>query len=118
MEYTAKAKYLRISTRKVRLVADAVRPLSVERAIQQLSIMPKRAGSFLKKIIDSAVANAHSKNGKGAEVLRFSRIDVTEGPSMKRWHAVSKGTAHAYKKRMTHITVVLTDDEKKVKGGK
>jgi len=118
MEYIAKAKYLRISTRKVRLVADAIRPLSVERAIQQLSIMPKRAGSFLKKIIDSAVANAHSKNGKGADVLRFSRIDVTEGPSMKRWHAVSKGTAHAYKKRMTHITVVLTDDEKKVKEGK
>jgi len=118
MDYKATAKYLRISTRKVRLVADVVRTLSVERAIQHLAIMPKRAGMFLKKIIDSAVANAHSKNGKGAEVLRFSQIIVTEGPSMKRWHAVSKGTAHAYKKRMTHITVVLTDDQRGEKEGK
>jgi len=115
MEYQAKAKYLRISTRKVRLVADAIRPLSVERALQQLSIMSKRAGSFLKKVIDSAVANAKVKNGKEVSNLRFARIDISEGPSMKRWHAVSKGTAHAYKKRMTHIKVVLTDDVKDTK---
>jgi len=122
MQYKATAKYLRISPRKVRLVADAIRPLSVERAILQLTRMPKAAGLFLKKVIDSAVANAKVKNGKNAEDLRFVRIDVSEGPSMKRWHAVSKGTAHAYKKRMTHIAVVLTDDvngmkEKIVKGG-
>ncbi|HCM82411.1 MAG: 50S ribosomal protein L22 [Candidatus Gottesmanbacteria bacterium GW2011_GWA2_44_17] len=123
MEYTATAKYLRISTRKVRLVADAIRLLSPEQALQQLSRMPKRSGMFLKKIIDSALANAHGKNQKSPESLRFLRIDVSQGPSMKRWHAVSKGTAHAYKKRMTHIRVVLTDDvditeHKTVKGGK
>jgi large subunit ribosomal protein L22 len=116
MQYEATAKYLRISTRKVRLVADAIRSLSVEQALQQLSVRHKRAGLFLKKVIDSAVANAHVKNQKSAEVLRFARIDVSEGPSMKRWHAVSKGTAHAYKKRMTHIKVVLTDDAKDTEG--
>jgi len=121
MEYQATAKYLRISTRKARLVADAVRKLSVSQAILQLSIMPKRAGTFLKKVMDSAVANARGKNQPNVEALRIAYIDVSEGPAMKRWHAVSKGTAHAYKKRMTHIRVVLTDDiknsEVKVKNG-
>jgi len=118
MEYKATAKYLRVSTRKARLVADAVRPLSVEQALIQLVLMPKRAGLFLKKIIDSAVSNAHQKNGKGVDILSFREITVNEGPSMKRWHAVSKGTAHGYKKRMTHITIVLTDEKTEVKEGK
>lgn len=122
MQYQATAKYLRISPRKARKVADLIRPLSIEKALQQLSIMPKAAGVTLKKVIDCAVANARVKNGKGTDTLRFFRIDVSEGPSMKRWHAVSKGSAHSYKKRMTHIKVVLTDDvndtEKRViKGG-
>jgi len=116
MEYEATAKYLRISTRKVRLVADLIKPLSVKQALGQLSYLPKRAGLFLKKVIDSAVANAKVKNGKGVSDLRFLRIDVSEGPSMKRWHAVSKGMAHAYKKRMTHIRIALTDDVKDTEG--
>jgi large subunit ribosomal protein L22 len=116
MQYSATAKYVRISTRKVRLIADAIRSLSLEQALQQLSVRHKRAGLFLKKVIDSAIANAKIKNGKGADALRFTSIDVSEGPFMKRWHAVSKGTAHAYKKRMTHITVVLTDDIQNMKG--
>jgi len=111
MEYKAAAKYLRHSTRKVRLVTDSIRHLSVENACIQLSRMPKRACLDLKKVIDSAVANAKVKNGKNVGDLRFVRIDVNEGPSMKRWHAVSKGTAHTYKKRMTHINVILTDDD-------
>lgn len=118
MEYSATAKYLRASTRKVRLVADAVRPLPVARALIQLSLMPKAAGSLLKKVVDSAVANAKIKNGKTAEDLKFVRIIISGGPAMKRWHAVSKGTAHAFKKRMTHIQVVLSDVEKPEKEGK
>jgi len=93
-------------------VADAIRPLPVVKALVQLSSMPKHAGEVLKGIVDSAVANAKQKNAKGPETLAFKSILVTEGPSMKRWHAVSKGSAHAFKKRMTHITVILTDTEK------
>jgi len=111
MEYKAEAKYIRVSTRKLRLIADAIRPLPVAVALQQLARMPKAGALPMKKVIDSCVANAHIKNGKGVEVLTFHQIIVGEGPAMKRWHAVSKGTAHAYKKRMTHITVILTDDE-------
>jgi len=123
MQYIAEAKYVRVSTRKMRLIADAIRPLPVMVALQQLARMPKAGALPLKKVIDSCVANAHIKNGKGTEVLTFRQIMVGGGPAMKRWHAVSKGTAHAYKKRMTHITVVLSDDmqsseEKGNHGGK
>lgn len=61
------------------------------------------------RTIESAIANAKQKN-VSADVLRFKMIEVMEGPVMKRWHAVSKGQAHPYKKRMTHIRIVLTDE--------
>lgn len=126
MTYEATSKYMRISTRKVRLVTDAVKTHSVTEAIAQLSIMPKRAAGFLKKTIDSAVANAKQKNA-AVDQLAIVRIEVMGGPVMKRFHAVSRGMAHSYKKRMTHIKVVLTDEaimpavkkdeDKIVKGG-
>lgn len=109
MQYEATSKYLRISTRKVRLVADAVGTTTVVHALTQLSLMPKRAAGFLKKTIASAVANAKQKNADETS-LRIVRIDVMGGPVMKRFHAVSRGMAHGYKKRMTHIRVVLTDE--------
>lgn len=125
--YEATSKYIRVSTRKVRLVTDAVKTHSVTEAIAQLSIMPKRAAGFLKKTIDSAVANAKQKNA-AVDQLAIVRIEVMGGPVMKRFHAVSRGMAHSYKKRMTHVRVVLTDEpgksgktkkeHKRIKGGK
>jgi large subunit ribosomal protein L22 len=114
MEYQASAKYLRISTRKMRLVADAIRHLPPTRALSALSLLPKRGGLVLRDVIGSAIANAKQKNAK-EETLRTARITVSEGPRMKRWQAASRGMAHPYKKRMTHITVVLTDDNKALK---
>lgn len=107
--YEATSNYLRVSTRKVRLVADAVRSRSVREALNQLSLMPKRAAGFLKKTIDSAVANAKQKNA-AVDHLAIVRIDVMGGPVMKRFHAVSRGMAHSYKKRMTHVRVVISDE--------
>lgn len=109
MKYEATGKYLRISTRKMRLVADAIRPLPVHAALTQLERMAKRGGDMLAKVFKSAVANAKGRN-VDEKLLRIERIDVMEGPVMKRWHAVSRGMAHAYKKRMTHVRVVLTDE--------
>ncbi|MBI5449161.1 50S ribosomal protein L22 [Candidatus Gottesmanbacteria bacterium] len=106
MEYTATAKYVRISTRKMRLVADSIRTLAPTDALAQLSIMPKAAAEPLASVIASALANAKQKNVDSG-TLRFKNIEVMGGPSMKRWHAVSRGNAHAYKKRMTHIRIVL-----------
>ncbi|MEK7129627.1 MAG: uL22 family ribosomal protein [Patescibacteria group bacterium] len=113
MEYQATAKYVRVSTRKVRLVADAIRASTPEAAMLQLSTLPKSGAIPLGKAIASAVANAKAKQA-AASSLRFKTIDVMAGPAMKRWRAVSKGQAHAYKKRMTHIRVVLTDENNKL----
>jgi large subunit ribosomal protein L22 len=109
MEYQATAKYVRSSTRKVRLIADSVRTLRPVVALAQLSNMPKEAATPLLKVMASAIANAKQKNAK-EETLRTKIIEVMGAGGMKRWHAVSRGQAHGYKKRMTHIRVILTDE--------
>jgi large subunit ribosomal protein L22 len=108
MEYQATTKYVRVSTRKVRLVADSVRKLTPAAAIAALSQMRKSASVPLSKTIASAVANAKLK-GATDETLRFKTIEIMGGPSMKRWQAVSRGQAHAFKKRMTHIRIIVED---------
>jgi large subunit ribosomal protein L22 len=109
MEYAATTKYVRVSTRKVRLVADSVRKLTPIAAIAALSEMRKSAAIPLSKTIESALSNAKQK-GVTAESLRFKTIEIMGGPSMKRWHAVSRGQAHAFKKRMTHIRIIVMDE--------
>ena len=112
MEYQATSKYVRVSTRKMRLVADAIRKLSPAAALLQLTSMPKVAAGPIAKVISSAIANAAVKGVK-PENLQFKRIEVMGGPVLKRWNPVSRGQAHAYKKRMTHICIVLAETEKK-----
>ena len=95
----------------MRLIADAIRPLTPSMAVVQLAHLPKMAAGPMAKVVASAIANAKQKQVK-EETLRFARIEVMGGPVMKRWNAVSRGQAHPFKKRMTHITVVLTDENK------
>lgn len=111
MDYQATAKYIRRSTRKLRLVADSVRSLAPSEAILHLERMMKQSAEPLADVVKSAVANAKQKQIESG-ALRFKTIEIMGGPSMKRWRAVSRGQAHAYKKRMTHIRVVLTDEGK------
>jgi large subunit ribosomal protein L22 len=108
MEYQATAKYIHSSTRKVRLVADAIRKISPVVALVALERMPKQAAKPVAAVIASALANAKQK-GADAETLTFKTIEVMGGPSMKRFRAASRGVAHAYKKRMTHVRIILTD---------
>lgn len=115
MEYQATAKYIRTSTRKLRLLADSIRPLAPMVAVEQLSHLPKAAAKPLATVISSALANAKQKQA-AVDPLRFKRIEVMGGPGMKRWRSVSRGMAHGYKKRMTHIRIVLTDEQPEVKG--
>lgn len=112
MEYQATAKYVHMSPRKVRLVADSIRKMSPTKAMSLLSFTPKFAAKPLGLVISSALANAKVKGAK-EENLQFGKIEIMGGPAMKRWHAVSRGMAHAYKKRMTHIRVVLVEKETK-----
>jgi large subunit ribosomal protein L22 len=117
MEFQATTKYVRVSTRKVRLVADSIRKLTPAAALTSLTHTPKAAAEPITKTIASAVANARQK-GIEEGTLRFKTIEIMGGPVMKRWHAISKGQAHAFKKRMTHIRVVLTDSSKEKHGTK
>jgi large subunit ribosomal protein L22 len=112
MEYQATSKYIRTTTRKLRLIADLIREMSPSEALIQLDHMPKLGAEPMGKALASAIANASQKKAAG-ESLRFKTIEVMGGPVMKRFHAVSRGQAHSYKKRMTHVRIILTDEGEK-----
>ncbi len=109
---TAHSKNVRISTRKVRLVADAIRKLSVEDALTALKLSDKRAAGPLETALKSAVANAVANANMNREDLIISSVIVNEGQAMKRFRPSTRGRVHPYKRRASHITVTLA--EKKV----
>lgn len=98
----------RQSPRKVRLVAHAVKGKSVEQADVELSYMPKRAADPIKKLIKSAVANA-AKNGIDTTGLVIKNIEVNQGLVMKRFMPRAMGVAKPIKKKMSHVTVALSE---------
>ena len=110
MDITAHAKYIKISPRKVRVVAAAIRRLVPQQALSQLALMPRRAGDPIAKVLQSAIANAKNNAKLAPETLTIKSIVVDGGASQKRWRPVSRGRAHAYKKRTSHIRIVLTDN--------
>lgn len=109
MEATAIFKFAHISPQKCRLVADQVRGLPVERALNILNFSEKKAARFVKKVLDSAIANAEHNEGADVDELRVASIQVGEGPIMKRLHARAKGRANRISKRTSHITVTVAD---------
>jgi large subunit ribosomal protein L22 len=111
MQIAAKYKYAKISPQKVRLVADQVRGLAAEKAVTLLSFSNKKAASMIKKVLDSAIANAEHNNGADIDELKVGRIYVDQGPTMKRFRARAKGRGDRVLKRMCHITVVVTDEK-------
>lgn len=102
-------KYIRTSPRKLRLVADAVRKLSPEQALLHLKFTSKAAADPLYKAIKQAVANAKDQAGLEVTKLAFKTLDVMEGPTYKRFQAVSRGMAHSIMKRTSHIRVELQE---------
>lgn len=115
MEATAIHRYARVAPRKVRLVADLVRGMPVSRALEVLKFTRKSAALLLKKVVDSALANAveHSKNEKleksNIDNLIISRVFVDEGPMFKRFMPRAQGRATKIQKKTSHITVVLSE---------
>ncbi len=107
MKVHATAKQVKVSPRKVRLVADAVRNLPLEQALGQLPLLRKRAANILVEVMQSAVANAVNNAKLQRDQLRIAEIIVNEGQALKRYHASTRGRIHPYKKRSSNITVVL-----------
>lgn len=107
MEIQAVSKSVRMSPRKVRLVAEAIKNLSVDQAQVALTLIRKRAAKPLRVTLASAVANAMNNAKLDRESLYIKKIDVLEGSAFKRFHPSTRGRVHPYKKRSTNITVVL-----------
>ena len=109
MEAIAKHRFARTSAQKARLVADQVRGLPVDRALNLQAFSPKKAAELIKKVLESAVANAEHNEGADIDTLKVKTIMVDEGPSLKRIRARAKGRADRIVKRTAHITVVVSD---------
>ena len=111
MEVAARLKGARISAQKARLVADQVRGMPVEEALSLLELSPKKAAHIVKKVLDSAIANAENNEGADVDELKISSIYVDEGMTMKRLRPRAKGRADRILKRSCHITVKVADGE-------
>lgn len=109
MQANAKLRMARISPQKVRLVADQIRGLPVEKALNTLSFSTKRAAGLIKKVLESAIANAEHNEGADVDELCVRTIQVDEGPTMKRIQARAKGRANRILKRTSHIQVSVAD---------
>lgn len=107
MEVAARLRHARISPQKCRLVADQIRGLAVEKALQTLTFSPKKAARLVKKVLESAIANAEHNEGADIDELKVTRVFVDEGPVMKRIEARAKGRANRILKRTSHITVLV-----------
>jgi len=111
MEVAAKLKGARLSAQKARLVADQIRGKGVEEALEVLAYSPKKGADIIKKVLNSAIANAEHNEGADVDELVVSTIFVDEGVTMKRLRPRAKGRADRILKRSCHITVKVADSE-------
>lgn len=109
MEYIAIAKNIKMSPRKVRLVADGVKSQKLNAAIAALMVMNQRAAGPIKKTLDSAVANAVNNKKADRNNLVIQDIIIEGAAALKRFHYAARGRARPYKRRMSNIKVVLAD---------
>ncbi len=109
MEVKARLKFARVSAQKARIVADMVRGKSINEAIRILTFEPQKSGKMIKKLVESAVANAEVKQGIDVDNLYVKTIYVDAGPFIKRFMPRSQGRATEIKKRTSHINVVLDE---------
>lgn len=109
METVAIHRGARSSAQKVRLIADLVRGMPVARALETLAYHPRKAAVLVKKVLESAIANAEHNDGADIDTLKVSTIMIDEGPSFKRLSARAKGRGDRIVKRTCHITVKVSD---------
>lgn len=109
MEVSAILKYAHFSSQKGRLVVDQIRGLPVERALDILDFSTKRAAKYVKKVLNSAIANAEHNHGADVDELYIAAVYVNQGPTLKRLMPRAKGRADRILKRTCHITVMVSD---------
>jgi large subunit ribosomal protein L22 len=109
MATVAKLRNTRISAQKMRLVADQIRGLPVDSALNILTFSNKKAARIIKKVLESAIANAEHNDAADVDELTVSQIMVDEGPTMKRWRPRARGRANKIFKRMSHVTVAVAE---------
>lgn len=111
MEWQSTLKHTRISPRKARLVADMIRGMGVGEALGLLQFTPKKAAHIIRKVVQSAVANATQSHGVDEDKLFISSITVDDGPIMKRWRPRAMGRATRIRKRTSHIRVGVEEEQ-------
>ena len=113
METRATLYGVRLSAQKGRLVADQIRGLPVEKALNLLAFSPKKGAHIIKKVLESAIANAEHNDGADVDELKVKTIFVEQATSLKRFQARAKGRGNRITKRTCHIFVTVGDEEKK-----
>lgn len=111
MEVAAKLKFAHLSAQKCGLVCDQIRGLPIDRALDILKFSPKKAAAIVKKVLDSAIANAEHNFGADIDELKVHRIYANQGPTYKRTQARAKGRGTRILKPTCHVTVILSDGE-------
>jgi large subunit ribosomal protein L22 len=110
MKVAATLRYARVSPQKCRLVADVIRGKSVDEAIRTLTFSPKKSARIVKKVLESAIANAEHNLGADIDELKVSTIEVNEAPTLRRYRARAKGRGTRIIKRNSHITINVGDE--------
>lgn len=113
MEVAARLKDTRLSAQKCRLICDQIRGKSVEHALDILKFSTKKAAAIVKKVLESAIANAEHNAGADIDELKVKTIFADQGAMYKRMHARAKGRGCRILKPTCHITVIVSDEEKK-----
>ena len=106
---SAKLSYARVSVQKACFVLDAIRGKDVQTALAILEYNPRYASSIIKKLLQSAIANAENNNGMNVENLYIAECFANKGPTMKRVRPRAQGRAYRIEKRLSHITIVLEE---------
>jgi len=109
MQTSSKHRHAKISAQKCRLVADQIRGLAVDKALTTLNFSNKKAAELIRKVLESAIANAEHNDGADIDELKIASIFVDQGPSAKRMRARAKGRGNRILKRTSHITVTVAD---------
>jgi len=115
MEAKATAKYVRMSSSKLKPVTDLVRGKNLDEALTILKFTPGKGSELVEKVVQSAAANAENNHDMNVDDLYVAEINANQGPTMKRWRAGAQGRAGMILKRTSHISVVLREREAAVK---
>lgn len=113
MQVSATLRNAGASPQKMRLVANEIRGMAVDKAVEQLSFIRKKGAKLIKKLLESAIANAEHNEGADIDELKVAAIMVDEATSLKRFQARAKGRGNRIVKRRCHIKIVVSDEQAK-----